>query len=75
MTTVLHVPTESEGERVRVAALRLDTRDVEPNVSDAGLENVVQLWHEGIEVNDDNQPAPENVQTATPPSTLFSVGE
>jgi hypothetical protein len=77
LTPVLRVPTESAEERARVAALRLDEGDITPNVRGAFVaEDIAELRREGIEVDDDNEPAPENAQpTPAAPATLFSVGE
>jgi hypothetical protein len=51
--------------------LRIADRDVVPNVGDDGVD-VDDLRHQGIEVDDDNKPAPENLDnTAMNPGRWF----
>jgi len=47
-----------------VDPLRLVGRDVVPNIGEGGV-NVRDLRRQGIKVDDDNEPAPENAEPTT----------
>ena len=75
LTPVVHVPREGDEERERVAALRADEGDIVPNVHGTFAEDIAELRREGVEVDDDNEPAPENAQATPAPATLFFLGQ
>ncbi len=58
-------------ERARIAALRTAGEDVSSNIGNLQQE-IAELRQQGIEVDDDNEPAPEN---ANPTVAEFTVGE
>ena len=65
-------PTRNEEGRIVDIALRTSHTDVPSNIS--GLaEEIAELRQQGIQVDDDNEPAPENAQPAAPSTS--TVGE
>ena len=66
VTTSVTLPTAQDGERERVAALRTAGDDVLSNIRGAAAQEVAELRQQGIEVDDDNEPAPENAQPSAP---------
>ena len=53
------VAAHQDPERKRTTALRESVADVAPNVGGL-LQETSELRHQGIEVNDNNEPSPEN---------------
>ena len=53
-------------ERERTTALRESVADVAPNVNGRPSQEISELHHQGIEVNDENEPARENAQPSAP---------
>ena len=59
------VAAHQDPERKQTTALRELVTDVTPNVG--GLsQDIVELRHQGIEVDNDNEPAPDNAQPNVP---------
>ena len=59
------VVTHQEPERKRTTALRESVADVAPN--DGGLlQEIAELRHHGIEMDNKNEPAPENSEPNAP---------
>ena len=59
------VDAHQDLERERITALRESVVDVAPNVGGI-LQEISEMRHQGIEVDDDNEPAPENAQPSAP---------
>ena len=59
------VAAHQDPELERTTALRESVADVAPNVG-VLLQEVAELRHQGIEVDDDSEPAPENAQPSAP---------
>ena len=72
---VVRVPTTPQPTAQATAAAgdRTSVHDVAPNVRGVLAEEIAELRQQGIEVDDDNEPAPENAQPA-PRSTVPVVG-
>ena len=49
-------------KRERTTALCESVTDVAPNVNGGLLKEIAELHHQGIEVDDENKPAPEKAQ-------------
>jgi hypothetical protein len=73
VNAVVTAPTARDVEVARVADMRTASEDVVPNISGALAQEVAELRQQGIEVDDDNEPAPENAQPA--PRASADVGE
>ena len=71
-TSTLPAPstTAQNAEKARVAALRTADSDVSSNIG-ALQQEIAELRQQGIEVDDDNEPAPEN---ASPTTSRIDVG-
>ena len=59
------VAAHQDPVRERTTALREEVADVAPNVGGLSQE-IAELRHQGIEVDDDNEPAPKNAQPIAP---------
>ena len=59
------VAAHQDPERERTIALRESVADVAPNVGGLSQE-ISELRHQGIEVDDDNDPEPDNAQPSVP---------
>ena len=64
MRTVVADPQDPERERT--TALHESVADVAPNVNGETLQEIAELRHQGIAVDDDNDPALENDQPSVP---------
>ena len=73
VTVPVTLPTVQDGERERVAALQTAGDDVLPNIRGAVAQEVAELQQQGIEVDDDNEPAPKNAQPSAP--AIATVGQ
>ena len=62
--TVVAASQDPEHERTMV--LRELVPDVAPNVNRGILQEIAELRQQGIKVDDDNEPAPENAQLSAP---------
>ena len=66
-------PQATGSVTVATAGDRLSVHDVAPNIRGVLAEAIVELRQQGIEVDDDNEPAPENAQP-TPHTTVPVAG-
>ena len=57
---VTFVAAPQDLDRERNTALRESVADVAPNVNRGRSEEIAEIYHQGIEVYDDNEPAPDN---------------
>ena len=62
--TVVGAPQDPERERTM--ALRESVTDITPNVNGGLSEEIVELRQQGIGVENNNEPAPENAQPSAP---------
>ena len=60
------VDAHQDPERKRTTALRESVADVAPNVNRGRSQEIAEIFHQGIEVYDDNEPAPDNAQPSAP---------
>ena len=58
-------------KREQTKALRESVVDVTPNVNGGLSQEISELHHQGIEVDDDNEPAPENTQLSAPATHII----
>ena len=66
VSVTVTAPTSQDSERERVTALRTAGDNVLPNIRGALAQEVAELRQQGIEVDDDNKPAPKNAQPYVP---------
>ena len=66
MSAPVTLPTAQDGERERVTALQTSGDDVLPNIRGAVAQEVAEPRQQGIEVDDNIEPAPENAQPSAP---------
>ena len=59
--------------REQDAALRIDGRDVLPNIGGGLAQEIAEMRQQGIEVDDDNEPAPKNAAPLATP--IVECGE
>ena len=64
LRTVVAAPQDPEREKT--TEIRELVVYVAPNVNGGLSQEISELLHQGIKVDDDNEPAPENAQTSTP---------
>ena len=62
--TVVAAPQDPE--RGQTTALRESFADVSPNVNGGILQEIIEIRKQGIDEDDDNDPAPENNQKSAP---------
>ena len=60
------VAAPQDPNREQSTALRESVVDVAPNVNGGLLQDIAELHHQGIEVDGNNEPAPENTQLTAP---------
>ena len=66
-------PQETGPVTVATAGDRLSVHNVAPNIRGVLAEEIAELRQQGVEVDDDNEPAPQNAQP-TPNSTSPVLG-
>ena len=64
------VAAHQDPEREQSTELRESVADVAPNVGGL-LQEIAELRHKGIEVDEDNDPAPENAQPSVPATHMI----
>ena len=67
------VAAPQDPERERTTALHESVTDVAPNFNGEILQEIAELCHQGIEVDDENDPAPENAQPSASTPYHWSV--
>ena len=60
------VAAPQDPERKRTMSLRESVTDVAPNVNGGFSQEISELRQQGIEVDDENEPAPDNAQPSAP---------